>query len=47
MELSAGVTKHTYANGQSHDCMISTKVTFSSIMFLLILLARNNALIIA
>ena len=24
-ELSAGVTKHTYANGQSHDCIISNK----------------------
>ena len=24
-ELSAGVTKHTYTNGRSHDCIINNK----------------------
>ena len=55
-ELSAGVTKHTFTNGRSHDCIrnevtllavINNKVTFLSIMFLLILLERNNTLIMA
>ena len=31
-ELSTGVAKHTYANGRSHDCIISNKVTFLAVI---------------